>query len=108
MIDDAVDAQLRRFFRERIVPAAEAAHDRGTSFFALAPDPSQTSYWIRRSPTEGYIFELSEDLEQELQRIWKDSPELQALAADLGAMARTMGERREESAEVSSFIYAMF
>ena len=108
MTDDARDRELRRFFRERIMPAAEEARDRGTSFFALAPDHSQASYWIRRSPNDGYVFELSEDLEEELQRIWKDCPELQALAGDLAAMARTMGERREESAEVSSFIYAMF
>jgi hypothetical protein len=40
--------------------------------------------------------------------MWRDHPELRALADDLAAMTRALAERREESAEVSSFIYAMF
>jgi hypothetical protein len=40
--------------------------------------------------------------------MWRPYPELQALADDLAAMSRTMAERREQSADVSSFIYAMF
>ena len=35
-------------------------------------------------------------------------PQLQALADDLASMASTVAEGRPESADVSSFIYAMF
>ena len=108
MTDETRERDLRRFFRERIVPAAEAMRERGVSFFALAPDRTQTSYWSERPRFEGYIFQIGDDLEGELRELWREYPELQALSDDLAAMTRTMAERRQESADVSSFIYAMF
>jgi hypothetical protein len=108
LTDDTRERDLRRFFHERLVPSAEALRERGVSFFALAPDRTQKSYWNTRPRGEGYIFEIGNDLAGELQEIWREYPELQALADDLAAMTRTMAERREESADVSSFIYAMF
>ena len=101
-------SELRRFFHERIAPAAEVLRSRGVSFFALEPDRKQKSYWNTRPRGEGYIFEIGDDLAGELQQMWRECPELQALADDLAAMTPTMAERREESADVSSFIYAMF
>ena len=108
MTDEAREQELRRFFQERIVPTAEALRQRGVSFFALEPDRSAASYWITRPGGEGYIFELGDDLARELRDMWHAHPELQALADDLAAMTLMMANRREESADVSSFIYAMF
>ena len=108
MTDDTRDAELRRFFRERIVPAAGALRGRGVSFFALAPDRAASSYWSTRTRGEGYVFEIGDNLAGELHEMWREHPELQALADELAAMARTLADRREESADVSSFIYAMF
>ena len=54
------------------------------------------------------MFEIGDDLGGQLHAMWRDHPELEALADDLAGMTRTMAERREESADVSSFIYAMF
>jgi hypothetical protein len=108
LTDDTRERDLRRFFHERIVPSAEALRQRGVSFFALEPDRMQKSYWNTRPSGEGYIFEIGDDLAGELHETWREYPELQALADDLAAMTRTMAERREESADVSSFIYAMF
>ena len=108
MTDEAREQELRRFFQERIVPTAEALRQRGVSFFALGPDRSAASYWITRAGGEGYIFELGDDLARELRDMWHAHPELQALADDLAAMTLMMANRREESADVSSFIYAMF
>ena len=108
MTDDTRDAELRRFFRERVVPAAEALRGRGVAFFALEPDRSTTSYWNTRPAGEGYVFDVGDDLAGELHEMWREHPELQALASDLAAMARTMAERGEVPADVSAFIYAMF
>ena len=108
MTDEPRDRDLRRFFHERIVPAAESLRERGVFFFALEPDRTQRSYWNTRPRSEGYIFEIGDDLAGELHELWREYPELQALASDLAAMTRTMADRREESADVSSFIYAMF
>ena len=108
MTDDERDRELRRFFHDRIVPAAEAMRERGVSFFALAPDRTVASYWNARPSGESYIFTVEDDLAGQLHEMWRDHPELLALGSDLAALARTLGERREESADVSSFIYAMF
>jgi len=108
LTDDSRERELRCFFRERIVPAAEALRERGVSFFALEPNRGQLSYWNSRPPGGDYIFEISDDLRRELHQMWREYPELQALADDLASITRTMAERREESADVSSFIYAMF
>lgn len=108
MTDDLRERELRQFFQKRIVPAAEALRERGATFFALAPDRTATSYWNSRPRGEGYIFTVGDELAGELHAMWREYPELQALADDLAVMTRTLAERREESADVSSFIYAMF
>jgi hypothetical protein len=108
LTDDAQERELRRFFQERIVPAARALRERGVSFFPVEPDPAAASYWTARQSGEGYVFAVGEDVASELHELWHEHPELQALAGDLAAMTRTLAERRDESADVSSFIYAMF
>ena len=108
MTDDTRDAELRRFFRERIVPVATRLRDRGVAFFPLEPDRKAQSYWTVRPRGEGYIFQIGEDLASELHELWREYPELQSLAGELAAMARSMADEGEEHADVSSFIYAMF
>jgi hypothetical protein len=108
LTDEERSRELHRFFHERLVPAALALRERGVSFFALTPERADRSYWNVRPHDEGYIFQLGDDLESQLREMWRDYPELVALADDLAAMSRTMAERREESADISSFIYAMF
>lgn len=108
MTDDAREQELRRFFHERIVPAARTVRERGVSFFALEPDRTASSYWNSRPLGEGYVFRIGDDIAGELQELWREHPELERLAGDLASMTRTLAERREESADVSSFIYAMF
>ncbi len=108
MTDDTQERDLRRFFQQRIVPAAESLRAREVSFFALGPDRSASSYWNTRARGEGYVFAIGDDLAGELHELWRGCAELQALADDLASMTRALAERREESADVSSFIYAMF
>ena len=108
MTDDAQERELRRFFQDRIVPAAEALRGRGVSFFPLAPERGATSYWNSRPRGQAYVFAIGDDVGAELRELWHEHPELRALADDLAAMTRALAERRQESADVSSFIYAMF
>jgi hypothetical protein len=108
LTEDGGERELRAFFRDRVVPAARTLKERGVEFFALEPDRSRESYWNRRPSGEGYVFAIGDDLAGELHEMWRKYPELQALADDLAAMTRTMAERPQKSADVSSFIYAMF
>jgi len=108
LTDDVRERELRRFFQERVIQAAQTLRQRDVSFFALEPDRAATSYWTRRPRSEGYVFQIGDDLAGELNELWRAHAELQDLAGTLAAMAATMAERREESADVSSFIYAMF
>jgi hypothetical protein len=108
LTDETRAEELRRFFHDRIVPAAMALRERGVELFALAPDRAQRSYWHDRPRGEGYVFRIGEDLAGELHAMWRDQPELQALAADLAGMSAVTSERAEQTTDVSSFIYAMF
>jgi hypothetical protein len=108
LTDDTRDRALHEFFRERIVPTAEKLRQRGVSFFEQEPDRGRKSYWNTRPRGEGYIFAIGDDLAGELHSLWREYPELQALADDLASMASTVADGRPDSADVSSFIYAMF
>jgi hypothetical protein len=108
LTDENHERELRRFFHERIVPAASALRERGIEFFALAPDRARPSYWTARPREEEYVFQISDNLAAELRELWRAHPELEAFSDQFAAMARELAERREESAQVSSFIYAMF
>jgi hypothetical protein len=108
LTDETRQLELQRFFRERIVPAALELRERGVEFFAQTPDRTQRSYWHARPEGEGYVFQISEDLAAELHVLWREYAELHVLAGEVADMTRALAEQRDESADVSSFIYAMF
>jgi hypothetical protein len=85
-----------------------ALRESGIEFFVLAPDRTQRSYWQPRQHGEGYIFQIGADLAGEMHAMWREHPDLEALASDLAEMVVGLAERREQSADVSPFIYAMF
>jgi hypothetical protein len=54
-------------------------------------------------------FESEAKLEETLNQFWKDSPELLPLIPDLVRLAfKLKEENKEQSAELSPFVYAMF
>jgi hypothetical protein len=108
LTDQPGEADLRGFFEDRILPAAAALRERGVAFFPLAPDRNATTYWSERPADAGYVFQIGENLAGELHALWREHPELQALADDLARMASAMAERRDQSSDVSPFIYAMY
>jgi hypothetical protein len=108
LTDETRERELQRFFHDRVVPAALALRECGFEFFRLAPDRAQRSYWQSRGRGEGYVFQIGDHLAGELHAMWSGHPELQALASELAELTRELADRREEPADVSSFIYAMF
>jgi hypothetical protein len=96
-----------RFFRECLLPAAQNLQARGAELIPGARDSTAATYYAARRADESYIFDLSLTLADVLRSQWRDFPELVALADDLVRLARDL-RQKEESVEVSPFIYAMF
>ena len=96
-----------RFFRERLVPAAAALHARHARLIPAGPEADASTYYVVRAPGEEYVLDLGVPLVSVLRPQWKDYPELAALAEEIADLARQL-RQKEESGEVSPFIYAMF
>ena len=97
-----------RFFRERLLPAAARLRARRARLLPDGPDPGAATYYATRPAREEYVFDLSAPLADVLHSQWKDYPELAALAEELSGLALDLRQQKEESGEVSPFIYAMF
>jgi hypothetical protein len=104
------------FFRDVLVPLAEAARREGKLFFPLGADPQEDSYYVE--PTRRVMtradFELRasaspEDFVQELAALWRAEGHgaLAALAPQLRELVVQEADQDDEE-EVSPFIYAMF
>ena len=105
------DARLRRFFRDRIVPAAEQLRERGCSFFAEGPDPEASTWWESGSEEEPALIEFeADDAARILHARWTSDgvPELADLAAPLLELAEELKTTQEESGEVSPYVYVMY
>jgi hypothetical protein len=112
MTNEEKEELLKTFYRERLLPLAAAAREKGIDFFPLAGDESAESYYIDRDDSGNYVHEInSVDLAGELEKLWSDFPELAALAAlaePLVELAEAIKEDEESTEEISPFIYAMF
>jgi hypothetical protein len=105
------DARLLRFFRDRIVPAAEQLRERGCSFFAQGPDPEASTWWESGSEEEPALIEFdAADAARILNARWMSDgvPELAALAVPLLELAEELRATQEESGEVSPYVYVMY
>lgn len=104
------ERRLERFYRTRLVPAAEALRARGVSLFPLGPDDASESWYVG-PPREPKFATLEvEACEDALRELWQenDRPELAALAEELMEIARRLEVRDEDSADVSPFVYVMY
>ncbi|MDQ3696702.1 MAG: hypothetical protein M3373_01565 [Gemmatimonadota bacterium] len=107
------DEQLRRFYVERLLPAAERLRERNVRFFSMGPErghPPSSYFEPRRdSKTASYVFELETlTFSPWLRARWEEYPELLAIVEPLAELARAMEHREEQTGEVSPLIYAMF
>ena len=115
---DAVKERIAAaFFREVLVPAAQAERESGREFFALRPDAEAESYYVE--PTKSLMrpedFELRagesvEDFVRELAALWASEGRegLAAMAPRLAALAAEVREDEEQRDDVSPFMYVMF
>ena len=102
---------LKRFFAEKLVPAAEALRGRGVGFFATGPDGDAAS-WYEPPPDAEPDFEAIDEsaLDRALRERWgaEGLPELVALAALLLELSRTLEIAEVETPEISPFVYVMY
>jgi hypothetical protein len=106
-----VDRELRRFWAERMVPAAGELRRRGVRFFETGPRPHAGTYFIPHAPAASPFTEIEPERPAELLReMWSAEglPELAALAGPLAALGPVLKPGEEESAEISPFVYVMF
>jgi hypothetical protein len=101
------EALATQFFTERLVPASALLQARGARLLPDGPDSATASYYVTRPQGEKYVVDLTVPLEETLQGQWKEFPELADLVGDLLQLAREL-RQKEETGEVSPFIYAMF
>jgi hypothetical protein len=101
--------RLRRFYLEKLVPAAEQLRKRGVTMFPLGADDAPS--WYADPPTYPELIEIDPaSFGEDLKRLWqsKDLPELSDLAVALGGLAGELEVVAEQSEDVSPFVYVMF
>ncbi|MBK7949410.1 MAG: hypothetical protein IPK00_11890 [Deltaproteobacteria bacterium] len=104
-------ARLRRFYVERLEPAARRLRERGVEFFPLGPDPSAKTWYV--APPTGPDFSSLDDeaaCGEALREAWTSQgyPELAELVPELMAIARELEVVEEETADISPFVYVMY
>ena len=105
------EQRLRRFFAERLVPAAETLRRRGVQLFPLGPEPDAESWYVEGPGPERDFVELPEDgLEDALRALFRERglPELEALAPALMELSGALEIAAEETPDISPFVYVMY
>jgi hypothetical protein len=100
---------LRRFYFERLVPAADSLKRRGAVFFPLGPDSAAS--WYENAPEYPELTEIESDsFGLDLKEIWekKGFAELADLALAIGDLAKELEIAEDQSEDVSPFVYVMF
>lgn len=109
--------ETRTLFEERLLPLAARLRDEGRNFFALGPDASATTYYIRRQKTsmtrkdfEGPQCATPETLARSLETMWAKQgyDEFSEAAAEIAALAFSLRTPDEQDSELSELIYVMY
>lgn len=116
-LTDDGHAEIRRFFEEELLPAAERRRREGRAAFPSGPAPEALSYFkARRRPSmapadfEQAGIETPEALSTALTDLWRGrgDADLAALAPGVARLAELLRRREEQTDDVSPFIYVMF
>ena len=102
---------LRRFFAEKLVPAAEALRARGVRFFPLGPEAESGTWYVPVPEGEPDFFEVDEAaLAEILRERWEveSFPELAALATPLIKLSSQLEVTEKEMPDISPFVYVMY
>ena len=110
-IDPGVEKLLKRFFAERLAPAAERLRRRGVNFFETGPTPASPTYYEKHCEAASLFVEIEADsCASIVAETWKreNLPELAELADSLFALAPRIAPIKEDEGDVSPFVYVMF
>ena len=105
--------QIRDFFEQHILPLHQKAKE-GKMFLEIGSDASKETYFTPpKHPDYLYLTKIPlEDksaLEAYLNEFWKDDKDLLKLIPDLVTLAfKLKNENKEQTAELSPFVYTMF
>lgn len=106
---DEWDCRIRKFFDEKMIPAAQKLRDRGVVFYAPVPDSSSRSYFAAYQ-SDRPVFEIETSaIPTLLKHHWeKDGlTELIDLVDPLLELASAVADQSSPE-DVSPFIYVMF
>ena len=109
--DPATQKLLEKFWADRLVPAAQAARQRGIKFFELGPDAATPTYYTKHQSAGDPFSQLEPDQwETKLREMWqKDGlPELANLSKPLMQLAEKLKMKDDTTSDVSPYIYVMF
>jgi hypothetical protein len=109
----SIESAALQLFDEVLVPLAAQLRAADTSLADVAPRRAAESFY---EPVRAFAradFEIvaggdPETLRAALLQQWKDEPALHPLAEHLARLSGEIGVEREQSAEVSPFLYVMF
>jgi hypothetical protein len=109
--------QIKKVFYGEILPLAKRMLVNEKAFFPLTSDSELNTYYISRKQQKisSEDFEIAgcdspENLTLALMKLWssEEYPELSSLAESMSKLAKTLHFQKEQSDEVSPFIYVMF
>jgi hypothetical protein len=107
----ADESRVRRFFTDRLVPAAQALRARGVQFFPLAADPAASSWYVPPPPESEDFVALDESRYADLMRdMWQAQglPELAGLADPLMELSTRLELQAEQTPDISPYVYVMY
>lgn len=105
---------LRAFFEEHVLPLSKKVQNNELAYFNVDFDSKKESYFASPAHSEYLNFtniplDNKEGLERYLNEFWKNTPELLRMIPDLTNVAFELKQvNREQSTELSPFIYTMF
>jgi hypothetical protein len=109
--------QINKYFYNELLPIARKMLADKKLFFPVVADPNLKTYYITRhlQKTSPEDFEIAgcdspENFALALFKMWSSEgyPELSALAESMSKLAKSLHFAKEQSDEVSPFIYVMF
>jgi len=111
--EQSIERAAAQLFDEVLAPLAAQLREANASLADVAPRREAESFY---EPVRAFAradFEIAaggdpETLRAALLQEWRNEPALHALAGHLARLSNEIGVEREQSAEVSPFLYVMF
>ena len=114
---EKIDSEIDRFFTSQILPLKAASRPNGGTQLALGQDKRAETYFVQRTHKqmskgdfESGGFASVETAQADLIRACErtDAAYMVALAPGIAALASALREGRQESSDISEFVYAMY